>query len=155
MLYSSSLLSGACRKSPTAEHFLASCTGHEAIFAFARGEKGQEAKMAAVILQLCLSLYKWQVYSFFLFSCAAKATDNFYDCANFLSVQGVIKFFLIYSLSQEGFGSGWGGFKHIEKLFTQYIAQFIRGFRMLYSGSDSNTAQIKLAKPNTAKCGWL
>lgn len=48
-----------------------------------------------------------------------------------------------------------GIFKHTEKLFTQYIAQFIREFRMLYSGSDSNTAQNKLAKPNTAKCGWL
>lgn len=31
------LYSGACRKGPTAEHFLASCTGHEAIFALAQG----------------------------------------------------------------------------------------------------------------------
>lgn len=84
--------------------------------------------MAAVILQLCLLLREWQVYSFFLFSCAAKATDAFYDCANFLSVQGVIKFFLTYSLSQEGSGSGgrWI-FRRTEKLFIQYIAQFIRG----------------------------
>lgn len=80
--------------------------------------------MAAVILQLCLLLYEWQVYSFFLFSCTAKATEAFYDCANFLSVQGVIKFFFIYCLSQKGSG---GIFKHSEKLFIQYIAQFIRG----------------------------
>lgn len=118
MLYSGSLPRGACRKSPTAEHFLASCTGHEAIFAFAWGEKDQEAKMAAVILQLCLSLYEWQVYSFFLFSCAAKATDAFYDCTNFLSVQAVVTFFLIYSLSQEGSGSGWGGFLNIQRNFS-------------------------------------
>lgn len=75
-----------------------------------RGEKGQEAKMAAAILQLCLLLYEWQVYSFFLFSCSAKTTEAFYDHANFLSVQGVIKFFFIYSLSQKGSGSGVGDF---------------------------------------------
>lgn len=73
-----------------------------------REEKGWEAKMAAVTLQLCLLLSEWQVYSFFLFSCTAKPTDAFYDCANFLSVQGVINFFLIYSLSQEGSGRGGG-----------------------------------------------
>lgn len=83
--------------------------------------------MANVILELCLLLSEWQVYSFFLLSCAAKATDTFYDCANFLSVQGVIKFFLIYFISQEVSRRGEGIFKHTEKLFIQYIARFIRG----------------------------
>lgn len=42
-----------------------------------RGEKGQEAKMAVVILQLCFLLYEWQVYSFFLSAALLKPQTPF------------------------------------------------------------------------------
>lgn len=86
-LYSSTLLSvmsaGAdLQRSPP----LVACTGWWGYFWPRMGELHQEAELAEAVPQLCLLLFEWQVYSFFLFSRIAKATCAFYDCANFLSV---------------------------------------------------------------------